>query len=256
MSPTDLETFGGYIDSVDFVEVVRSGGAAKKAETVPLDESKPQASIVDSNVVTFPEGTSVTVRNAVANWMLLAQLAASKAVRDKDAVREWMEAYISVLTKSGWAVEGNVGNETRESLFGSQMYQKIMTLVAVALGPIPTALAMVTAALTSLQSMDQHSPWITLFDRRGKSATSVGFQIANCESDSVGTVTLRGTEFVVEAHESLTQVLFFRFNKQEACVYERVRTLTLSADVLEKLSPKVSDRVLDMISDNILSFDL
>ena len=261
MTSTDLEVAGIYIDALPLVEVVRAdeGGAAGFAETAAapsLSEGKTQASIVDSNIVTFPESTPLEVRNAVASWTLMAQLAASKAVPNREAVREWMDAYIDILLKSGWTIREGAGAETEEELYGSTMYEKILALVAVALGPVPTALAIVTAAIHSLQSMNKDSPWITLFDRRGKSARSVGFQVANCETNNSGDAALLGTEFIVEAHQTLTQVLFFKFTSQEARLYRRARTLTLSAAALKALSPKVEERVLDMASDSILSFDL
>jgi hypothetical protein len=257
----DLETAGLFIDELPLDEVVRGdeGGAAGFAETAAapsLTEGKEQASIVDSNLVTFPESTPLKVRNAVANWTLMAQLAASKAVPDREKVQQWMDAYIDVLERSGWTVREDAGSKTDEKLYGSTMHEKILALVTVALGPAPAALAIVTAALTSLQAMNKDSPWITLFDRRGKSAKSVGFQVANCETNNSGDAALRGTEFVVEANQTLTQVLFFKFTSHEARLHRRVRTLTLSAAALEKLAPKVEDRVLDMASDSILSFDL
>ena len=257
MAATDLALAAQYIDALPLVEVVRGDESPTVVppEAPPLSEGKPQASIVDSNIITFPESVPLNVRNAVANWTLMAQLAASKAVKNRDAVREWMGVYIDVLLKSGWEVREDDRSETKEAIYGSTMHEKILALVAVALGPVPTALAIVTAALQSLQSMNKNSPWITLFDRRGKSAESVGFQIANCETNNSG-AALRGTEFIVEAHQTLTQVLFFKFTSHEASLYRRARTLTLSAKALEELSSKVEERVLDMASDNILSFDL
>lgn len=254
----DLEAIGRYIAEVPLFEVVRSGEESPEPppDAPALSDGKAQASVVESNIVTFPASTPLGVRNAVANWTLMAQMVASKAVTDRNAARAWMSAYIDALMKSGWVLREEAGNETEEALFGSTMHEKILTLLVVALGPAPAALALVTAALHSLQSMNKNSPWITLFDRRGKSAHSVGFQIANCETDDSGTAALHGTEFVVEAHQSLTQVLFFRFTSHEARLYQRSRTLTLSAQLVEKMAQKVEDRVLDQISSNILNFDL
>jgi hypothetical protein len=257
MSDIDLIAVGRYIDDLYLPEAVRGGeGAEPIAPEATLSDGKPQAIVVASNIVAFPSSTPLAVRNAVANWTLMAQLAASKAVPDKESVREWMEAYINVLLKSGWTIREDDSSETKEALYGSTMYDKILALVSVALGPVPTALAIVTAALQTLQSMNMDSPWITLFDRRGKSAKSVGFQIANCETDDSGSAALRGTEFIVDAHQTMTQVLFFKFTAHEASLYKRARTLTLSAKVIERLSAKVEDRVIDMASDGILAFDL
>lgn len=256
MAGVDLEAAARYIESVPLFEVVREGETAADSGSGDLAEGRPQVTVVASNIVTFPESTPLAVRNAVANWTLMAQCAASKAVNEKDAVRAWMDKYIDALTTSGWVVRESESTETKEDVYGSTMYDKVLALVAVALGPVPTALAIVTAGLQALQSMNRDSPWITLFDRRGKSAKAVGFQVANCETDGSGAAALRGVEFIVEAHQQLTQVLFFRFSSHEATVYRRARTLTLSAAAIAKLSAKVEDRVLDMMTDNIRTLDL
>ena len=38
----------------------------------PLKDGTRQAAVVDSNIVTFPEGTSLEVKNAVGSWLLFA----------------------------------------------------------------------------------------------------------------------------------------------------------------------------------------
>jgi hypothetical protein len=258
MTSTSIQDAARFIDTVEFVEAVRSGGWPEPRPSIvpPLADEKAQGSVVSSNVITFPTGTSVAVREAVANWTLMAQLVASKAVKDTNAVRDWMDTYVETLVKSGWALREDAGSETVEGTSGSTVHDSILALITVALGPVPTALAIVTAALTSLQSMSKDSPWITLFDRRAKNASSAGFQIANCETEESGEAVLRGIEFIIEAHQELTQVLFFKFTNTGASVYKRARTLSLSVNMLQQLASKVEDRVLDQASANILAFDL
>ena len=121
---------------------------------------------------------------------------------------------------------------------------------------MPTALALVTAALTSLQGMNQKSKWLTLFDRRAKSAASTGFSVANVEPNADGSAQLRSIDFRVEARKTLTQLLFFRFTSEEASMLRRGVVLFISDQALQTLGPKIEARVTDFATDNIAAFDL
>jgi hypothetical protein len=261
ISPTVRAMLPNAFPKAEFVEGNVAMQAAQEIQTPdeiapPLTDGKKQASVVASNLVTFADKTPVAVRNDVGHWALFAQLAASKAFPNKDAVRDWMDFYINVLTTTGWEVVGDVSNETTEKVVGSTVHEKILELVAVALGPVPAAAGMVKLALQALQAMNKNSPWIRLFNRRAEDAKSCGLQIADCEADDAGAVTLRGVEYLVEAHQTLTQFLFFKFTANDAKLYQRTRTLALSAENRQKFSAAVAQKILDRITDNILSFDV
>jgi hypothetical protein len=224
-------------------------------ETPDLQDLKKQGAVVDSNLVVFPEETPKRVREAVCNWTLFAQRAATKQV-DREQTKEWVDAYLDVLLHTGWAVREEASAWSEEHVFGSVVHQKILDLVTVALGPIPGALALVTAALTSLQGMNQRSKWITLFDRRAKSASSTGFSIANVDPHAAGSAQLRSIDFRVEARKTLTQFLFFKFTSEEARMFKRGMVLFISADALEELAPSIEQRVVAFAKDNIAAYDI
>jgi len=225
-------------------------------ETGPdLQDLKKQGAIVDSNLVVFPEETPRSVRNAVCNWTLFAQRAATKQV-DPQQTKEWVDAYLNVLLQTGWSLQEEASAWSEERVDGSVVHQKILEFVAVALGPVPAALALVTAALTSLQGMNEKSKWITLFDRRAKSTSSTGFSVANVEPHAEGSAQLRSIDFRVEARKTITQFLFFRFTSQEASMFRRGVVLFISDEALQELAPKVEERVTAFATDNIAAFDL
>jgi hypothetical protein len=220
-----------------------------------LEELKEQGAVVDSNLVVFPAGTPTKVREAVCNWTLFAQRAATKQV-DREESTKWVDAYLDVLLNTGWSVREEATTWHEESTAGSVVHQKILQLVAVALGPVPSALALVTAALTSLQAMNEKSKWITLFDRRAKRASSTGFSIANVEPESGGAAQLRSIDFRVEAHATMTQFLFFRFTSEKAQMFRRGVVLYISAEAIDELGPLINERVDSFASDNIAAYDM
>ncbi len=222
---------------------------------LPLEDGPAQGAVVDSNIVTFPEGTPLEVRNAVGSWLIFAQRAASAKVPDRDKVADWVSAYHDALLRTGWVRRGDAEAWSEEKVVGSTVYEKILAVIAVALGPAPAALAIVTAALQSLQAMNKDSSWITLFDRRGRSATAVGFQVANCEATEGG-AALHAIDFQVHAHQVLTQVLFFKFTQREASMSRRAVFLDLTPDALAKYGPVIQGRVEEAVLDSIAAIPL
>ena len=224
-------------------------------ETPDLQNLKKQGAVVDSNLVVFPEETPKPVREAVCNWTLFAQRVATRRV-DREQTKEWVDAYIDVLLNTGWSVREEASAWTDNYVFGSVVHQKILEVVTVALGPIPGALALVSAALTSLQGMNERSKWITLFDRRAKSASSAGFSVANVDPHADGSAQLRSIDFRVEARTTLTQFLFFKFTSEEARMFKRGMVLFISAEAIEELAPSIEQRVVAFAKDNIAAYDI
>jgi hypothetical protein len=156
---------------------------------------------------------------------------------------------------TGWVRRGDAEAWTEEAAYGSEVHQKIMALVSVVLGPGTAAAAIVLAALQSLAAMNADSPWITLFDRRGRAATAVGFQVANCETTQGG-AALHAVDFRVHAEQSMTQILFFKFTKQEASMFRRGVVLDLTPAAMRKYGPVISARVDKAVLDSIAAMTL
>lgn len=229
---------------------------AEDDETSKLADATPQGAVVDSNVAAWPEGTPLRVKNAVAAWMLFAQRAASAKVTDKEDTVGWFDAYLDVLESTGWVLQAQRAAWQDENVFGTEVHQKILQFAAVVLGPVPGALALVTAALTSLQQMDAESKWIQLFDRRGKMATAVGFQLAHCEAGADGGAALNAADFRIHAGQTMTQVLFFKFTSREASMFYRNTDLALSQQALADYGPAIQERVSAISSKVIAAYPL
>jgi hypothetical protein len=213
------------------------------ADNVPFQNAIPQASVVESSLVAFAADTQPSVRQAVSDSLLFAQLYADSQVPDRNNAREWLERYFAVLPNLGWLLGDDVGSEVEESTLGSVVHQRIMDLLAIVLGPVPTALAITLGALQALQSMSKDSPWLTLFNRRSKQATAAGVQVAHVETDDQGGATIRGSAFRVEAEQTITQVLFFKFTSNEAKLFRRTVSMTIDSRTLESLAPDLRARL-------------
>lgn len=228
-------------------------------ETFPQPQgTEAQAAVVDSNLLTYAEGTPAEVKNLVASWMLFAQRAANAQVTEKDDAAAWVTAYYKVLTDTGWVIRNKDEGWTQENVFGSQVHHNILAFATVVLGPGAAALAILTAAIKSLDDMDKDSPWITLFDRRGRTAKTVGFSVANCASadGEAGGVALDCVDFAIDAKQVLTKVLFFEFTSQSASMARRKMVLELSPEAMSTYGPTIKARVNDDVRKSIAAYEL
>ncbi|MEO7589493.1 MAG: hypothetical protein ABIS84_15850 [Arachnia sp.] len=246
-----------FIETVTLAEP--SGSLLLSDEVFPQPRgTEAQAAVVDSNLLTYAEGTPAEVKNSVASWLLFAQRAANAQVAGRDDAAAWVTAYYKVLTDTGWVIRNDYQGWHEENVFGSQVHHNILAFASVVLGPGAVALAILTAAIKSLDDMDKDSPWITLFDRRGRTAKTLGFSVANCTwaDGEAGGAALDCVDFTIDAKQVLTKVLFFEFTSKSASMAHRKMVLELSPDAMSTYGPTIKARVDSDILESIAAYEL
>ena len=164
-----------------------------------------------SGLIAAAQNVPQQTREDLVNCTLFAQLAASAAVGDPRRISEWYDAYFKTLTAIGWAQSDTQFEEYDFKSKTAEAHKAIIKVLTVLLGPGAAALTVVQTVLDALQSMNEESPWITLFDRQSKTGKSARFQVATAQVDPGGLlqVALVGFELAVKA--TLTQVLFVKY---------------------------------------------
>lgn len=187
--------------------------SAAVTDTPPLDlkSTEAQSLVVGSGLIAAAQNVPQQTREDLVNCTLFAQLAASGAVTDPQRIAEWYAAYFKTLTAIGWAQSDTQFEEYDFKSKTAEAHKAIIKVLTVLLGPQAAALVVVQTVLEALQSMNEDSPWITLFDRQSKTGKSARFQVATAQIDPGGLlqIALVGFELVVKA--SLTQVLFVKY---------------------------------------------
>jgi hypothetical protein len=204
--------------SRQFIRQAKLAPAPRRAR--PLAEEPPielkaaeaQSLVVGSGLIIAAENVPVQTREDLINCTLFAQLAASGAVSSPQEVAEWYDAYFKTLTALGWAQSDTQFQEYKFSSVNAEAHKAVMQVIAALLGPQAVALAVVKTALDALQSMNENSPWITLFDQQSRSEKFARFQVATAQLDSNGLLQTALVGFQLKAKSKLTQVLFFKFS--------------------------------------------
>ena len=233
-----------FIEDVVFPAAPRrSPSLADPAPPLELRETDAQSLVVGSSLVAAAEKVPVQTREDIINCTLFAQLAASGSVPDPSRVVQWYDAYFRTLTALGWAQSGTQFEDYAFQGKGAEAHKAIIRVLSVLLGPAAAAVVVVTTALEALQSMNEDSPWITLFNRESKTGKSARFQVATAEVDPGGLLQTALVGFHLEATSTLTQVLFFKFSASATSLNYAAGKATIYEAALNDQRGAIADRL-------------
>jgi hypothetical protein len=235
--------------SRQFIRQAKLAPAPRRAR--PLAEEPPielkaaeaQSLVVGSGLIIAAENVPVQTREDLINCTLFAQLAAGGAVSSPQEVAEWYDAYFKTLTALGWAQSDTQFQEYKFSSVNAEAHKAVMQVITVLLGPQAVALAVVKTALDALQSMNENSPWITLFDQQSRSEKFARFQVATAQLDPNGLLQTALVGFQLKAKSRLTQVLFFKFSSSETTLKYAAGKATIYEAALADQRAEIAQRL-------------
>ena len=220
--------------------------------------SEPEAVAVAAQVTEFTPRVTPAQRAAVADCLLLAQLAANKATAQSADQMTWYRKYVEVLQNIGWTVDSLSLEEKQFENVDLNVHKAIIPVLAELLGPAVAAASLVISVLKGLQEMDRDKPWITLFERASQHACGAKFQFGFVDATSDGnpSVAIKLLAVAIDAKRTVTQVLFFKFSDQGAKLRTGDSRLAIVSSRLDSIKGPVADRVLPFLSDNISKLDI
>jgi len=224
-----------------------------KAPTT-FDAAKDEASVVGSDVIAFVKGITTEARGDIVNATLLAQLVAKKKNPDVislQQVGEWYDTYFDTLSQIGFVIQDKGFAEYQENSDTFEAHEAIIEVATTLLAGAPGALALIKTTLGALQKLSADSPWITLFNRESQSAKTARFQISLVEPDDNARLLLTLIAFGLEAKTTLTQVLFFKFHKNDVTLRHNSGKVTIDAALLAAVRDQVSGKLVAYVSDFI-----
>jgi hypothetical protein len=221
----------------------RMRGDPAPTATLALEAGRAQAAVVGSEVLSFAADVAPEWRQDLIHSSLLAQLVAKKKVPEPSRVFERYDAYFDVLKNVGWVVLKEDFAIYVEDGQNFEAHGAILKVAQMLLGPSAPALALVSGTLNALHSMDESSPWITLFARESQSAQTASFQVSVAESTPEGGIVVALMAFGLDARTELKQVLFFRARASEATLRHCSASVTIDTHVLASAREALKQRL-------------
>lgn len=252
MTSISIEGARNYVARAQLPPARRTrDAAAATAVDLSFDTAKAQAAVVGSAVVSFVNGVTAARRLAIVNSALLAQLVATKKVADSSQVYDWYKAYFEVLTNIGWVVQDTGFAEYHEQSDNFEAHKAILAVASALMGAAPTALALVKTTLDALHSMDENTPWITIFNRESQQARMARFQISLAEQEPGGQFFVTLMAFGLEARSRITQVLFFKARASEATLRHYSGRVTINTAVLDGIREQIQAKLSGLASEYV-----
>ncbi len=217
-----------------------------------FDKHKDQALVVGSDIISFVKGVTEQRRQDLVDTALLAQLVANKQVPDPTHVFTWYGVYFDTLTNIGWTIQERQFVDHVEVSHNLEAHKVIIDLAEKLLGPQAAALDLIKSTLTSLQSMDEKSPWIALFNRESQLAKGTRFQVTLAEEKPDGQFLVTLMAFGLVAAKTFTQVLFFKFRANEVRLKHSSGKVTINSTVLDAIRDAVSHKIASRSKDYVL----
>lgn len=233
-----------FVSAVDLTGIPRGivhQDAATEASEV-FDKAKTQAQVVGAGVFSFAQGITAEVREAISNSALLAQLVASKKVSAEQDPVAWFTAYSEVLQNVGWTLQDSSWADYTAKGKAVEVNEKIVEVLTIALGAAPAALAIITASISALKAMQPNSSWLTIFSRESQKGKIGRFQIGLVEKEENGDVFVSLFGCLIEAENSITQVLFFKFKQANASFKVNSSKVSINRAALTELGPTIRSK--------------
>ena len=219
---------------------------------VDFDVAEDQAAVVGSQVILFFEGVTPDQRQGILNALLFAQLAATAKVVEPKTLKDvsaWYDDYFSVLSMIGFRTEEEgFSTYTGEAL---KAYKVVLDVATPLLAESPEALRLVKKSLEALRKMSADSPAVKLFNRCSQSGNMVRFQVSLVDLDGNSRPRVSSVVFALEAKTEFTDVLFFRFRRNEATFQHRAVKLTIDEEVLAGVREQIAGKLIAYTDDYV-----
>jgi hypothetical protein len=208
-----------------------------------FDDTKAQAMVVGSDVVSFEPGVDTEFRKAISDSALLAQFVANATTPAGQDPIGWFDAYFGALANFGWVTQQRDTAAYEFKSDGLEVHKAIIDVVSAFLAPGSAALQLVVATLTALESMNKDQPWITLFDRESQHAEVGRFQVTLVRNDKDLGLMVEALAFALNADSNITQILFFKLHKAHTKLRRSLGKLSINSDALRGIAPTIKAKI-------------
>ena len=257
----DLEAVEAFVSSIalpDYYAPMDAEDMRGADDFTHPDYQKPDLAVtIGSQIASFAEEIDASTKEHIANAFLFAQQAADKQIASEPEAssNEWYAAYTDVLGQIGWTIQGRTAATRTFKGNTASLHKAIIPVLTTAIAPVAGAAPLVVQILDSLQEMDSHQPWITLFSSASRRAKANQFQIAHVDQNA-GAPRIKLIAFELSAKRIVTQVLFVKLATSEAELEHFESTLSVNQTVFSAASPIIQERLSDRVAEMVLAIEI
>jgi hypothetical protein len=136
------------------------------------------------------------------------------------------------------------------------MHKAIIPVIATVLGPGAVAASIVLAVLEGLSEIDRSTPWVTVFDRFSQHGHGAKFQVSYVDANSQGEPEITLACFGIKADQTITQVLFFNFRREDVELKTAKGFMTVNMHRLNTVKDKIAERITPFVAEYIAKVEI
>ena len=215
-----------------------------------LNDNREQAMLVDKSLISFASGVNAANRADILESTLLAQLGARAKMTDDSDIISWYKAYVEILTKTGWTIEGGEIQNFTAKASVTEIDSVIIDILTAAFG---SGLAqIVIKALESIKTLADTNGKIEAFEKNTHTESSGSFQLGVATQEG-GTVSINLGTFLIKSTNKITHILFVKLSHDETELQYASGKLTLDQNIYAGLRSlirqRLNGRLTEFVSD-------
>ncbi len=205
----------------------------RPAASLPIDTDKLSAAVLNSTMLSFPEGMNRRYKTIIKRTFLFADVTAQiKYPNEKDEILRFQHM-IKGLTAMGWSSFGSPARiNVEESSSGLTMSNVVLDIMETMLSGVTGGVGAVmkTGASTAITALKGNTEALKLYEKNGKKSEGSSFGIASCAQDKEGDVYMALGGISYFATSGNTHIAFFDKTHSAARVYQTKGIFTIYED--------------------------
>jgi len=227
---------------------------ARSPESRTLTEGKAEADVVAGEIVAFTAKLSGQVKQDIKDATLFAQLAANKKANRDENTDEWYKQYVHVLENIGFVIQEFDITQYDTSGQTFRMDKAVLDILKAA--TTRSGMAVANAAIDALGKLPGDSTSVVLFENQSSSLNKGNFQIAACDQDANGDVTIALGAFHFTADKRQTRFLWWSWSSNSISMYQGSQTLVLNEGVYGQVRHHIQNKLGNKAETFVLGIEI
>lgn len=231
------------------IQQQQTGRRVRRAADGVIDADKLNAAILNSTMISFPEGVSRRNKTIIKRTFLFADLTAQIEFPNKqDQVQRW-EHMLKGMRVMGWTMFGNPTINYQESASGLLMSNLVLDIAKSMIGGLGSGLGPILklGVEKAIEGLQANKEALKLYENNGKKGDGANFGLASCAQNSDGEVSLVMSAISYYTTSGNTKIAFFDKTFSSGRLFQSTGAFSINADDYTEKKEDAANRFYETV---------